>query len=209
MRITVIGATGGIGRQIVAQGLDAGHEVIAAVRNTGALAARPRLTVHGIDIFDADALAHTIDGSDAVLSALGPRPGDDTPVIKAGAQSALDAMAKTGVRRLIIVSANGAFVEPGDGLVTRFVVKPILGRVFTASFADVRSMESIVRASDVDWTLMRPPRLQDKPVTGRYRTAIDRGLARGMFMGRPDVAHAMLALVEAPVTYRHFETVAY
>ncbi len=70
-------------------------------------------------------------------------------------------------------------------------------------------MEDAVRASDLDWTLVRPPRLVDKPLTGAYRTAINANLRRGMVISRADVAHLMLAAVDRPETVRAAVGVAY
>jgi putative NADH-flavin reductase len=202
MRIAILGATGGIGRQLVMQAQAAGHDVVAAVRNPEALPGSIR-----VDIFDPDALAGVIDGSDAVVSALGPRPGGVLTVHEDAARSTLAAMAKTGLRRYVVVSANGAFIDPGDGFVMRHALKPLAMRILRENFADLHRMEPIVRTSETDWTLMRPPRLTDKPLTGHYRIAIDRGLPRSLSIPRADVAHAILAALPDPATYGHFLTV--
>jgi putative NADH-flavin reductase len=76
-------------------------------------------------------------------------------------------MAKSGARRLICVSAAGAFVR--DDPAASSLVKMILPRIFARPFADVREMEQVVRASSLDWTLVRPTRLVNAPGTGQWR----------------------------------------
>jgi uncharacterized protein YbjT (DUF2867 family) len=63
-------------------------------------------------------------------------------------------------------------------------------------------MEEILRGSGLDWTVIRPPRLTGKPLTGSYRTAFGRNLRRGLFVSRATVAHLMLAVLEQPETIR-------
>lgn len=203
MRLTVIGATGGIGTEVVRQALDAGHEVTAAVRDPDRMAvtAPDRLRVVQADVLDAEAVLPAVKGADAVVSALGPRRGGPTTVVCDGARAALTAMGTANVRRLVIVSANGAYYGPGDDLIGRLVVKPILQRLLREGFADLHRMEDLVRASHTDWTIVRPPRLTNRPRTGRYRTAIDAHV--GISIARADVADAILAALADPATIGH------
>src|SRR5438270_2600410 len=154
MRLAVIGATGGIGTEVVKQALAAGHEVVAPVRRPERMAVRhDRLTVERVDVRDPDQLRTVVKGSDAVVSALGPRRGEASDmVLRDSAQAVLAAMRETGLARLVIVSAGGAFIEPTDGPVTRHLLKPIVMRVLREHFVDVRAMETVVRDSAADWT---------------------------------------------------------
>ncbi|MBX6383608.1 MAG: SDR family oxidoreductase [Microbispora sp.] len=229
MKLTVFGATGGTGTQVVAQALDAGHEVVAVVRDPSRLVipgaagrggpAAPdtaSLAVVQADVMDPDAITPALEGADAAVSALGPRRaqagregGRDRAitVCSDGIRSIIRAMDKTGVRRLVAVSANGAFVADGDGLVARLVGKPILQRLLRDAFADVRQMEDEIRASETDWTIIRPPRLTNGPRRGRYRTAVD-GHA-GTRISRADLADAILTALATPSTVNHFLGVGY
>jgi uncharacterized protein YbjT (DUF2867 family) len=96
-------------------------------------------------------------------------------------------MGKTGARRLICVSAAGAFIQgdPDSGA----LVKMILPRVFAKPFADVRQMEQVVAGSGLDWTLVRATRLVNTPQTGRYRVRPDYPPPGGMKISRADAAH--------------------
>jgi putative NADH-flavin reductase len=210
MRITLFGATGGTGRQVIAQARDAGHRVTAVVRDPAAL--QPDggwLTVVRADVTDPESIAAPIEGADAVVSALGPRPGAPATICGDGARTIVEAMEKTGVRRLVAVSASGPYVDAGDGPVTRYVAKPILQRLLRAGFADLKRMEEIIRTSGLDWTIMRPPRLTNKPLTDRYRTAVDLNVRGGMMISRADLAAAILHALGDPATVRHSIGVGY
>ena len=75
--------------------------------------------------------------------------------------------------------------------------------MFKEHYADLAAMEDVVRGSGLDWTIARPPKLTDKPLTGTYRTAIDQNIRGGWSIGRADVAHLMLALVDDERSVHH------
>jgi putative NADH-flavin reductase len=145
------------------------------------------LTVVAGSATDAKAVAAVVDGADAVLSALGPR-GAKTPDLLGGAgRNIIAAMDQAGSRRLICVSAAGAFIEDDPDMGA--LMKMILPRVLAKQFADVRAMEAVVSASGLDWTLVRPTRLVNTPQTGRYRARPDYAPPGGRKISRADVAH--------------------
>ena len=209
MRLTVFGATGGIGTNVVRQALAAGHEVVAVVRDPARLAvpAGRGLGVVTADVMDPAQIGPAVKGADAVVSALGPRPGGPATVLADSARSILAALDQTGVRRLAAVSASGAFIEPGEPFVTRVLVKPLLQRILRDAMTDTRRMEAEIRASDTDWTLMRPPQLTNRPGRGRYRRMIDHNVGRTI--ARADVAGAILATLADPATVGHTVGVGY
>jgi putative NADH-flavin reductase len=209
MRVTVFGATGGIGSEVVRQGLAAGHDVVAVVRDPTRLTvpAGSGLGVVTADVMDPAQIGPAVKGSDAVVSALGPRKGVPPAVLTDGVRSILTAMADTGVRRLVAVSASGAFIEPSDPFVTRVIAKPLLQRILRDSMADTRRMEGEIWASATDWTLMRPPQLTNRPGRGRYRRMIDSNVGRRI--ARADVADAVLAALADPATIGHTVGIGY
>ncbi|MGI5524448.1 NAD(P)-dependent oxidoreductase [Micromonospora sp. CA-259024] len=204
MRVTVFGATGGTGQHLVRQALAVGHHVTAVVRDPARLhhADHPRLEPVIADAMDPDAIAAILTGQDAVVSALGPRARGDVSVCTDGARAIISAMRAAGTHRLIVVTASGHIVDAGDGPVTRVVVKPLLRRYLRSGFADFARTDQIVRDSGLAWTIMRPPRLTNgnhRP----YRSAIDRNVRGGITIARADLAHAILAALDAPTTVGH------
>jgi putative NADH-flavin reductase len=168
----------------------------------------PGATVVRAELTDAAALELAVAGRDAVLSALGHRKGGPPTVQADGARAAVAAMLATGVRRIVVVDAAGRVRDPGDGFLMRTVAKPILQRLLRANFADLAEAERVLRASDLDWTLLSPPRLTDgghRP----YRTVLDLSVHGGRTLSRADVADAMLRSVADPAHIHHRVSVAY
>jgi putative NADH-flavin reductase len=196
MRITVFGATGRTGRHVVEQALDAGHQVTAVVRDPARLPVPPRagLTVATASLEDRAAVLRAVTDADAVVDALGVRETGPTTLRADTARVVTAAMRNAGVRRLVVVSASGAHTT-GDSLPTRLLVKPVLGWVLRHQFADMRAMEDVVRASGLDWTIMLPPRLTDRPATGRIRRRVGANVRGSYTMTRADLATAVLQAV--------------
>ena len=174
MRVAVIGASGRTGGTTVARALAAGHEAVSVVRS--AASAPEGTEVRVADARDVAALTTAVEGCDSVVSCLGHVAGADDPsILHDGAVALLAAMSSAGVTRLIAISAAGAFVE-GDDPLSRFIAKPIVARLFGAGFADTREMETVIRSSPVEWTLLRPSRLIPGESTGPYRAGVDRAV---------------------------------
>jgi uncharacterized protein YbjT (DUF2867 family) len=212
MKLTIFAATGGIGRHLLDQALAAGHDVTAVVRNPRALPAEVRVATADLAAAGPADLEPAVAGADAVLSGLGPRSRTDAGVASRGTLAIVQAMQATGVRRVVAVSAAPVATvaspgrpdpprhDPGDGLVTRHLMMPLLRSALREVYADLALMEDALRDSGLDWTVVRPPRLTDRPPTGTYRTAIGRNLRRGFLVPRADVAHLMLAVLDQPGT---------
>jgi putative NADH-flavin reductase len=214
MKLTIFGATGGTGTCLAERALAAGHEVIAVVRDPTRLTVRPlpptpasHLQVFAADVTDPAAIAGAVAAADAVLTAIGPRGTGVTTVSQDTVRSIIAAMQKTGARRLLTVSGS-IVADEGESAYLR-LIKPVVRRTFLRHVcADMRAAESEVEATDLQWTIMRPPRLTDGPVTGRYRTSIDGGLPRSLTVSRADLAACMLVLIGDPATVRKHIAVA-
>ncbi|MEU7408682.1 NAD(P)H-binding protein [Streptomyces sp. NPDC042638] len=210
MKLTVFGATGGIGRELVRQALDAGHEVTAVVRDPARLGLTgDRLEVVRSGLTDPQELRTAVRGRHAVLSGLGARSRKDAGVTTRLTRTVLGAMEAEGTRRLLVVSAGpvGPAAE-GEGALDRGM-RTLVSAVLKDVYADLGEMEADLARSGTDWTSVRPPRLQDKPLTGRYRTVIGGFPPKGRFIARADVAHAMLSMIDAGETLKQGVGVAY
>ncbi|RPE41548.1 putative NADH-flavin reductase [Streptomyces sp. Ag109_O5-1] len=209
MNLTVFGATGGIGREIVRQALASGHRVTAVVRDPARLTVTgPGLEVVRADLTDPEVVRPAVTGRDAVLSGLGPRGRKDAGVAARLTRTVLAAMQAEGVRRLVVVSAAPVGPEPDDGLLDHSV-RALVGSILKPVYDDLREMEAELSRSGTNWTSVRPPRLQDKPLTGTYRTVIGGFPPKGRFIARADVAHAMLAMTADEGTVKQGVGVAY
>ncbi len=197
MRLALLGGSGRIGTHVLAWSLRSGHDVTALVRDPAALnpakgeSARGGLTLVTGDATDPAAVEAVVDGSDAVISALGPR-GPRTPgLLGSAGRNIVTAMEKSGTRRLICVSAAGAFVAGDPDL--NLLIKMILPRILARQFADVQDMEDAIAGSGLDWTLIRSSRLVNTAETGRYRVRPDYVPTGGGKISRADVAHFIAA----------------
>ncbi len=139
----------------------------------------------------ASELADALPGHDAVLSVLGTRGLGATSVLEDGSRATISAMRNTGVKRLVILSS--ALLDSHIGLINRIVSRTIL-RHFSR---DQRAMEKLVTASDLDWTILRPPRMTDSaPDEQSTSTLDDPPDASGMIITKEEVARVMLDTVE-------------
>ncbi|HEU4421360.1 MAG TPA: NAD(P)H-binding protein [Pilimelia sp.] len=215
MKLTIFAATGGIGRQLLAQAAAAGHEVTAVVRNPDALpATRARIVVADLATAGPSVLRAAVDGADAVLSGLGARSRRDAGIARRGTAAIASAMRTCGVRRIVVVSAapvgtvpspgrpNPPRHDPGDGFFMRHLAAPTIKAVLREHYADLARMEDVLLDSGLDWTVVRPPRLTNGPMTGKYRTNLGQNVRRGLTISRADVAHLMLRAVEQPETIK-------
>jgi putative NADH-flavin reductase len=192
MNLLIVGATRGIGAELVKQALASGNSVTALARHPERLAVQhERLRKARGDVLDAGSVSGAMAGQDAVCCAIGVKtPWEQRGVFSKGTQHLLHAMKSNVVRRLICVTGIGAGDSKGHGgfLYDR-VFLPLLAR---SVYADKDRQEALIRAADVDWTIVRPGFLTNGPLTRRYRALTDLTGVRAGKISRADVAHFML-----------------
>lgn len=140
MRLIIFGATGGTGGHVVQQALNVGHEVTAIVRDPARLTlGHPALRVEVVDVFDPVSLKRSMSGQDAVITAVGPRGRSDTTQVCTTAIGAiLQAMAATGVRRVVALSAQPVLRSgAGEPLWFRMTIRPTIRAVYRRVYADL------------------------------------------------------------------------
>ena len=145
---------------------------------------------------DAPLIETAIKGSDAVLSALGPRGGSKNKPLTQGMQNIITAMKNQGVRRLIVtstLSAKDSRDKPD------FKTKALVGLVKTtmhATYEDIVNTAETVRASDLEWTIVRLAALNNKPKSGKVKVGYVGTGEVGMSISRADIADFMLSQIE-------------
>ncbi|WNI23065.1 NAD(P)H-binding protein [Streptomyces sp. ITFR-16] len=211
MKLTVFGATGGIGQEIVRQAAEAGHEVTAVVRDPARLSVPlSGITVHtAARIDDPEALREAVAGRDAVLSGLGAKGRKADGLAERLTRSVLSAMEAEGTRRLLVVSAAPVIPTPADDPLLDRMMLSAIGVILKEVYADLTAMEAALAASATDWTSVRPPKLTNGPRTGTYRMVVGGNPRSGRSISRADVAHAMLALVNDPAAVKQGVGVSY
>jgi len=192
----VFGASGGTGQQLVQQALAAGHVVTAFARRLESIGAAPApgLTVAQGDIHDSAAVSAAIAGQDGVLSALGARTLGRSDVLEVGVKNILSGMERHGVRRIIVLGASGAVEDATrqQSAFTRLLLKLFIVTLLRHPFRSQREQERLLAASPTEYTIVRPPRLVDRPAIGHYRVQADGLPPRGTTIPRADVAVFMI-----------------
>jgi putative NADH-flavin reductase len=199
MKILVIGATGGTGREVVRQALDRGHQVNALARSAAAAAAALLLTGADIvegDARDGEAVANALAGCDGVISALGSKLSllHEETLLSTATRVLIDAMQKQGVRRLVCITGIGAGDSHGHGgFLYDHIAQPLLLR---STYDDKDRQEDEIRGSSLDWTIVRPTNLTDGPLTDNIRVLTDLTDFHGGSISRADVARFLITELE-------------
>ncbi len=208
MHVVVCGASGSTGRQLVGQALERGWQVTAVVRGGEHPAPSNGLHVEAIDVFDPAAVAPVIDGTDALISVIGARleHGADTDVYSASARSFVRALAGTRCRRLVLCTA-AALDEPDDRdpWIQDHIVEPLRrwgGR------HDMQAAERVLAESDLEWVVVRPGRLHDRPPLGAVEVTEEFRPELGTALARADLARFMLDQVQGNDWLRRTATLA-
>jgi len=197
MRLFILGGTGAVGGHLLRIGMERGHELTAYARSPDKITlSDQRLTPVRGDLFDAGAMARSLAGHDAVLSAFGPTTIWRTTLREQFGRALAEALREGGVRRVELLSA--AFLFQNIGFVGE-ILKPT---VFRFMMPDMAAMEREVMQDDLEWTVVRPPRLTNGPLSHSYRMRDGDLPASGRSISRADVADFMIREAEAPAHVR-------
>lgn len=191
MNLTILGANARTGRLLVEQALAAGHDVTAFLRNPDAYPLQhPRLRLFKGDSTDGPAVAAAIAGADAVLSTVGPVKNAPAGLMQSTAVNLLNAMRAAHVKRLIYLTGAGVKDPQDPPSFGASVMVPLMKLLAGNVLADSEAAARLVQASELDWTVVRAPRLGDGPPRGVYNA----GYLKAGFtaISRADVADFML-----------------
>jgi uncharacterized protein YbjT (DUF2867 family) len=195
MKVLILGATGGTGREIVREAQAQGHAVAALVRSTER--AQDLSGAHLVvgDARDEAALSRALEGCEGVISALGTgiSPFRRVTLLSTATKALIAAMRAHGTKRLVCITGMGAGDSRGHGgfLYDRLIQPLLLRKVYE----DKDRQEALVRDSGLEWVLVRPTVLNDKPGTGRIRTLTNLSGFHGGTIPRRDVAHFVVGQI--------------
>jgi putative NADH-flavin reductase len=190
MKTLILGATGATGQLIVRDATASGHYVVTLARSKASSNLPGAEVIEG-DARDEGTLARALNGCDAVVSALGTGMGlREVDLLTVATRALVAAMTRTGVRRLVCISAPGV----GDsrnhgGFVFDRLFQPLL---LGPAYKDKERQEAAIRASSLDWVIVRPAMLTNGAAGGRIRATTDLAGVNGGKIARADVAQFVL-----------------
>lgn len=203
-RLLVVGATGGTGRELVTQALARGWEVTALARDPSRLdITHPNLAVACGDVMDPATLDGALQGCAAVACALGHKKFlGPSRILSAGTQNLIGAMRRQGATRLVAETSLGLGDSAGRmGLAYTLFTLPV---VLPFYFADKARQERVIAGSDLEWVIVRPGSLTNRPARGCYR----HGGAAGDWLATRSIARADVAafMLDQITSSRHVRT---
>jgi len=194
MKLLIIGGTGATGWELIKQGLEAGHHLTALVRNPGKLKiTHPNLRMVKGDVLDPASVEGAVAGQDAVLSALGhKRFFIYSNILSEGTKNIVKAMKMHNIKRFICITSLGINDSRFKlGLYYTLFVIPVIVFFY---FLDKGKQEKIIRASNLDWTIVRPGQFTNGRLTGKYKHGENLGnYILTKMISRANVAHFMLS----------------
>jgi putative NADH-flavin reductase len=211
VKLLIVGAGGRTGRILTRRALEHGHDVTAFVHNGSPFRLRhPRLTIRYGDVRKRGDVERAAAGHDAIVSVLAPRGSARTTgsVYIEGTRNIADAAEATGVRRVVVVSAEGAGVDPDElPMAYRIILTiPVVARLYP----DIAAMERELTArANLDWTIVRAAVLTNQAARGRYRTSTGDVVPDGLRIGRADLADYLLRVTERREHQRERVAIAY
>jgi putative NADH-flavin reductase len=209
-KLIVFGATGGTGKLVVEQALNAGYVVTVVVRNPAAFDLQhAQLKIFTGDVLVPSTLKAALSGQDIVVSCLGMRNTGPTQLYSQGVRNIIEAMQRENVNRIICLSAAAVIIPPRGSAIMKFVVKYILQRIFKYSYADMLLMEEMLRGTNLNWTVIRPPRLIDGKKKGVYRSSINEPLKHPSKISRADLADYIVNHLSDDATFKGLAEVSY
>ncbi len=202
MKILVLGATGATGRLIVSQALAKSHSVVALIRSKAKAADLAGVELVEGDACDGAALTRAIAGCDAVVSSLGTpmSPFREVTTLSTATHALVGVMAEQNIHRLVCITGMGAGDSRGHG--GFFYDRLFLPLMLRKVYEDKDRQEDAIRASALDWIIVRPTVLNDKPASGHIRALTDLSGVHGGTIARADVADFVVQQLAADTWLR-------
>jgi putative NADH-flavin reductase len=170
MKIVIFGTSGGTGLEVLKQVLESGHTATAFVRTPSKIDIQhPKLTVFQGDVMDIDAVKKAIVGQDAVISTLGPVRPSIPGMMETAAKNIVAAMKKHGIHRIVLTTGAGVRQPEDQPKLMDRSIGILLNLLAKEAVLDAAAYVKYIQSSDLDWTIVRFPRLMDGAHTGRYR----------------------------------------
>lgn len=208
--IALFGASGRTGQHVLAQALEAGYSVRVLARRPDSIRlSPPTLTVIEGDVLNPSDVERTVDGADVVVSVFGHVKGSPATVQTDGTGNIMAAMKKHGLKRIVSLSGGGLrFEEKDKPKVPDTIIRLLLKLLSPAVLRDAEGHGALLKASDLDWTIVRGPMLTDGVRAGQYRVGWV-GVNASRKIARADLAAFILSQVTDDSFYAQLPFVSY
>ena len=157
MKVAVLGASGRVGERVVALLLAEGHEVIAISRHYDLVRATDHLRVENVDVHDASAVARAVRGAEAIISAVSSWGSEDGDVLASAMRAIIPAMQAQRIRRLVSLTGNAAFSSDDTPTLAQKANRAMLHKLAPKVLEDGEEHIRLLQQSDIDWTVLRSP----------------------------------------------------
>lgn len=199
MKITIIGASKGIGKEVLTQALEKQHDVTVLARSPEKIqTSHPKLRVVQGDFLDLKSLKESAEGAEVVIISVGAIPGrKPVELFSKGTRHLLQALKETANQPLIIaVTGIGAGDSKGHG---GFFYDKIFNPLLLKKIYEDKDRQEALLASEYEnWIIVRPGMLTNGKLSGSYRALTDLSGVHGGKISRADVAHFVLEQIENP-----------
>ncbi|NQX43140.1 Putative NADH-flavin reductase [Pedobacter steynii] len=202
-KILVFGGSGGTGKHFIEQALSAGYAITAVIRNPDAFTvAHQNLTVIKGDVLIPKTYEKELEECETVVSCLGIPKIQQTTLYSSGIRNIVSIMEKSRPKRLICISSGALDIPAHSSFIMTFLLKNVLQKLYKPIYADMRIMEGIIKASGLDWTIVRAPKLTDGKATGKYKNITGLPLRGIPKISRADLAAFMLTHIADSGTFK-------
>lgn len=167
MKIAVFGATGNVGRLFIEKALSAGHEIVAYARRPKKVALRDGVSVVAGELTNAAQIEKAIQGTDAVVSVMGPLGRQNSLIFAPAYESIISAMKKHGVSRLIALGTPSIPSSLDRPSLVFGALIVVVGMLIHKGYEDIQRVGELIRESGLEWTLVRVPLLTNRPARGK------------------------------------------
>ncbi|TXB62582.1 NAD(P)-dependent oxidoreductase [Phaeodactylibacter luteus] len=210
MTIALFGGSGQTGRQFLRKALEAGHTVQALARTPSKIPhPQQGLTILQGDVLKAAEVRQAIKGADIVVSLFGQVKGSPPHLQTQGTRHIVQAMQQEGLQRIISLSGGGLpYPEKDQPKLADKLIRSIMKLAVPSLLQDAAGHHQVLKQSGLNWTIVRAPRLTNKPERGQYRVGWV-GVNASTKIGRADLAAFILREVESPAFGRQMPFVSY
>lgn len=180
MKLTVFGATGGTGLQVIEQALQAGHEVTVLARDPSKLAPlQDKIRVIAGNILEVPDVAKALEQAEAVICSLGTTSNNPKDVVSSGTKNIIASMKTKNVKRLMVITSLGVG-DSKDQVPLAF--KILMNTVLKSVMADKNVQETLVKESGLEWTIIRPGGLTNSAKNSNYKVGTDKSIKAGQVL---------------------------